>query len=194
MLTWTKPAFWSRRVLEPVLRLLRQGLSPEGVALSLAFGLAAGIFPVIGAPTLLGLAIGGILRLNQPALQLANWLAHPLQLILILPLVRLGEWVAGVPPTPFAVSHVVARVTADPVEAIATYGMTGVHGILGWVTVLPFLVVGLYRLLLPALRARVDRRSLAPRSGMTAVVPLRHPRPSGSPRSPGGPRRTRSRA
>ena len=30
--------------------LLRQGLTPEGIALSLAFGLAAGIFPVIGAP------------------------------------------------------------------------------------------------------------------------------------------------
>ena len=74
----TKHAFWSRRVLGPVLGLLRQGLSPEGIALSLAFGLAAGIFPVIGATTLLGLAIGPLLRLNQPALQLASWLAYPL--------------------------------------------------------------------------------------------------------------------
>jgi uncharacterized protein (DUF2062 family) len=146
-------AFWRRRILGPIRGLLRQGLSPEGIALSLAFGLAAGIFPVIGATTLLGLAFGAIMRLNQPALQLANWLAHPLQLLLILPLVRLGEWVAGVPPTPFAVSDVVARVATDPVDAIATYGMTGLHGILGWVTVLPFVVLGLYRLLLPVLRA-----------------------------------------
>jgi uncharacterized protein (DUF2062 family) len=163
---WTKDAFWSRRVLGPVLGLLRQGLSPEGIALSLAFGLAAAIFPVIGATTLLGLAIGAILRLNQPALQLANWLAYPLQLVLILPLVRLGEWVAGVPPMPFAVSHVVARVTADPVGAVTSFGMTGLHGILGWVTVLPFVVLGLYRLLLPALRAA--NRRVRPAGGTSA--------------------------
>jgi len=169
---WTKDAVWSRRVFGPVLGLLRQGLSPEGIALSLAFGLAAGIFPVIGATTLLGLAIGAILRLNQPALQLANWLAHPLQLILILPLVRLGERVAGVPPTPFAVSQVVARVAADPVDALAAFGMTGLHGILGWVTVLPFVVLGLYRLLLPVLRAasRRVRPAAGPSGGGAGAV------------------------
>jgi uncharacterized protein (DUF2062 family) len=155
---------FDRRVAKPVMALLQQGLTPEGIAL--AFGLAAGIFPVIGATTLLGLVIGTILRLNQPALQLANWLAYPLQLVLILPLVRLGEWVLGVPPVSFSVSHVVARVAADPVEAVATFGMTGLHGILGWATVLPFVVLGLYRLLLPALRAA--KRRLPPAAGFSA--------------------------
>jgi uncharacterized protein (DUF2062 family) len=150
-------AFFDRRVVGPVMALLRQGLTPEGIALSLAFGLAAGIFPVIGATTFLGLGIGAILRLNQPALQLANWLAYPLQLVLIIPLVRLGEWVAGAPPMPFSVPQVVSRVAADPLDAVMAFGMTGVHGILGWITMLPFVVVVVYRLLLPALRAAGDR-------------------------------------
>ena len=50
--------FWSQRVAAPVKALLRQGLTPEGIALSLAFGVAAGLFPVIGATTFLGLALG----------------------------------------------------------------------------------------------------------------------------------------
>lgn len=139
------------------MRLLRQGLTPQGVALSLAVGAAAGTFPVIGATTLLALGLGALLRLNQPALQLANWLVYPLQLVLILPFVRLGEWMLGVPPMPFAVAQVVARVAADPVDAAAAFGATGLHGILGWASVVPFLVLGLYRLLLPVLRAASRR-------------------------------------
>ena len=133
--------------------LLRQGLTPHGVALAVAFGLAAGIFPVIGVTTLLAIGIGAVLRLNQPAMQLANWAAYPLQILLIVPLVRLGEWISGAPPTPFAVSRVVAQIAQDPAEAAAVFGMLGVHGTLGWLVVLPFVVLGVYRLLLPALRA-----------------------------------------
>jgi uncharacterized protein (DUF2062 family) len=149
--------FWRQRVAEPVMALLRQGLSPEGVALSLAFGVAAGLFPVIGATTVLGLAIGVALRLNQPALQLANWLAYPLQIAMIVPLVRLGEWLAGVPPVSFSVAQVVARTTSDPLGALERFGMLGLHGILGWIAVVPLVVLVLYRVLLPILRAAQSR-------------------------------------
>lgn len=149
--------FWSQRVVAPVVALLRQGLTPEGVALSLAFGVAAGLFPVIGATTLLALAVGVALRLNQPALQLANWLAYPLQLAMIVPLVRLGEWLSGAPPVSFSVVQVVASTSSDPLGTLERFGMTGLHGILGWVAIVPFVVLVLYRVLLPALRAMQSR-------------------------------------
>jgi uncharacterized protein (DUF2062 family) len=150
-------SFWSQRVVAPVKALLRQGLTPEGVALSLAFGVAAGLFPVIGATTLLGLAVGVALRLNQPALQLANWLAYPLQLAMIVPLVRLGEWLSGAPPVSFSVVQVVASTSSDPLGTLEQFGMSGLHGILGWVAIVPFVVLVLYRVLLPALRAMQSR-------------------------------------
>jgi uncharacterized protein (DUF2062 family) len=140
-----------------VLGLLRQGLAPEKLAFALAVGLGAGIFPVIGATTVLAMAIGAALRLNQPALQLTNWLAYPLQLALIVPFVRLGGWLAGAPPTPFAVSAVVARVVADPTRAVSDLGMLGLHGILGWLTVVPLVVLAVYGLVLPPVRAASRR-------------------------------------
>jgi uncharacterized protein (DUF2062 family) len=108
---------------------------------------------VIGATTLLGFAVGTAFRLNHPALQLANWLAYPLQLLMIIPLVRLGEWLAGAPPVTFSVAQVVASTSADPVGTFARYGMTGLHGVLGWVAAVPIVILVLYRILLPALRA-----------------------------------------
>lgn len=156
--------FWTQRVAEPVKTLLRQGLTPEGLALSLAFGIAAGLFPVIGATTVLGLLFGAVLRLNVPALQLANWVAYPLQLAAIIPLVRLGEWLAGAPPVTFSVTQVVASASADPMGTLGRYGVTGLHGILGWMAVVPIVVLVLYRVLLPALRTtrRHVRASEAP--------------------------------
>ncbi len=149
--------FWSQRVVAPLTALLRQGLTPEGIALSLAFGVVAGLFPVIGATTLLGAVLGVVLRLNQPALQLANWLAYPLQLAMIIPLVRLGEWLAGVPPVSFSVVQVVASTSSDPLGTLQRFGMTGLHGILGWIVVVPLVVLAVYRLLLPILRAVQSR-------------------------------------
>jgi uncharacterized protein (DUF2062 family) len=145
--------WWNGRVAQPMGALLRQGLTPEGLALSMALGVAAGLFPVIGATTLVGLAFAAAFRLNHAALQLANWLAYPFQVLMIVPLVRLGERLAGAPPATFSVAQVVSRASADPLGALGRFGTTGLHGILGWIAIVPIVVPFLYQALLPALRA-----------------------------------------
>ncbi len=69
---------------------LRQGTSPRRLALTLALGFAIGCFPVVGVTTALCVVVALGLRLNLPAIQVANWAAAPLQVVLILPFVRLG--------------------------------------------------------------------------------------------------------
>ncbi len=71
---------------------LSQGISPRRLALTLAVGFAVGCIPVVGIPTLLCAALAMALRLNLPAIQMANYVAMPLQLALIVPFVRLGRW------------------------------------------------------------------------------------------------------
>src|SRR5512134_1071225 len=93
--------FWRRRVGDPIVALLRQGLTPEALALSLAVGLVLGVFPIIGATTILCGLAGSVFRLNHVALQLANYLAYPLQVPLILAFVRLGEGLLRAPRVTF---------------------------------------------------------------------------------------------
>ncbi|HEY1805267.1 MAG TPA: DUF2062 domain-containing protein [Terracidiphilus sp.] len=69
---------------------LSQGISCRRLALTLALGFAIGCIPVIGIPTVLCAGLALALRLNLPAIQVANYLAMPLQLALIVPFVRLG--------------------------------------------------------------------------------------------------------
>jgi uncharacterized protein (DUF2062 family) len=70
---------------------LRQGISPRRLALTLALGFAIGCFPVLGIPTALCALLAVALGLNLPAIQAANYAAMPLQLVLIMPFVRLGQ-------------------------------------------------------------------------------------------------------
>jgi uncharacterized protein (DUF2062 family) len=74
---------------------LRQGISPRRLALTLALGFAIGCLPVLGIPTLLCALLAIVLRLNVPAIQAANYAAMPLQVALMLPLVRLGDRLFG---------------------------------------------------------------------------------------------------
>jgi uncharacterized protein (DUF2062 family) len=100
---------------------LRQGVSPDRLALTLALGFAIGCIPVLGAPTLLCAGLALALRLNLPAIQAANYVAMPLQLLLIAPFLRLGGWLldlksnpilgaAASPHLPF--THAVAQLAA----------------------------------------------------------------------------------
>jgi uncharacterized protein (DUF2062 family) len=161
-------SFWNRRVAEPLKALLRQGLTAERLALALAVGVATGLFPVIGTTTVLGLAAASVLRLNLPALQLANWMIYPVQIAMIVPLVRLGEWLSGATPVSFSVGQVVSHTVADPLESLARYGTTGLHGVLGWIALAPLLVLALDAVFRPVLRGVEVRVRRRPRGGHRA--------------------------
>jgi uncharacterized protein (DUF2062 family) len=148
-----RPAgFFERRVARPVLGLLRQGITPEQLAMSLAVGATCGVFPIIGATTILCVGAGLALRLNQPALQIVNYAVYPLQIPLVLVFVRLGERLVGAPPMAFSPAVLVAQFREAPGLFLERFGMTGLHGILGWGLTAPALGVALYWSALPALR------------------------------------------
>ena len=154
--------FLRRRLVEPVLELLRQGVTPEKIALSLAFGLSLGIFPVLGISTILCTVVALALRLNLPAIQLVNYLASPLQLALIIPFVRVGEHLLGLPAQPLSVSEGFRIMAAGVLHAIVVLWDAIVHAALGWIVIGPVLIFGLYRVFKPIMvRAAKLRRPVA---------------------------------
>ena len=148
-----RASFWQRRVIAPILGQLRQGITPEKIALTIALGAALGIFPILGASTLLCAVAGIWLRLNQPVIQLTNYLAYPLQLMLLLPFYRSGETLFGQPHVPiFSVIELVDRFRSGPGKFFLDYGLVGVYGIAVWCLIAPLLIALLYHGLKPTLR------------------------------------------
>jgi uncharacterized protein (DUF2062 family) len=94
---------------------LRQGISPQRLALTLALGFVLGCIPVIGIPTALCAMVALLFRLNLPAMQAANYIAMPFQVALIVPLARLGGRII-----PFAALRAIdlQLLTHSPLELI----------------------------------------------------------------------------
>jgi uncharacterized protein (DUF2062 family) len=78
------------RVLRPLLRLLRGGVTPRRLAWSLAVGVVVGINPSVGLTTLIVVLLAWMFGLNQVASQIGVHAVAPLHLLLFLPFIELG--------------------------------------------------------------------------------------------------------
>jgi uncharacterized protein (DUF2062 family) len=139
----------SRKILEPLLALLKQGMSPSRLALCVALGIVIGNIPILGVSTLICAAIALLFRLNLPAIQIVQAAMAPPQILLIIPFVRLGEWILRLPPQPVSVKEALALTAQGVGYAIVTLWNSLLHAGLAWTLVAPLAVFLFYKILTP---------------------------------------------
>ena len=152
-----RDSFWKRRIVAPIAGQLRQGITPEKIALTIALGGVLSIFPILGATTILCLAAALAFRLNQPVIHLVNYCAYPAQFALLIPFYRAGETLFGHPHVPLSITFLLARFRADPGQFMRDFGMIGGQGIVVWALVAPLLTAAIYFTLLHPLRVLARR-------------------------------------
>ncbi|WOL18760.1 hypothetical protein Cni_G27557 [Canna indica] len=102
----------NRKIVDPFLQIISKGAEPKQLAFSTALGVTLGLFPICGVTVFLcGLAIA-LLRhhCHAASVMLANFVATPIELSLVIPFLRLGELLTGgshLPLTSDAVKKVV---------------------------------------------------------------------------------------
>jgi uncharacterized protein (DUF2062 family) len=145
-------AWLYRKIVLPVLDLLRQGITPEKIALSIALGAVLGIFPVLGATTILCAAAALVLRLNLPAIQLVNFLIYPLQLILLLPFLQAGSRITGAARVTLSLHQIFSLMKSDTWGLIKMLWTASLGAMALWLVVSPLLGAAIYFTLAPVLR------------------------------------------
>ena len=149
-----------RRLVLPFLALLRMGATPERLAWSIAAGLMIGINPMLGTTTLLCFAIAFVLRLNVAASQLANHIAYPAQLLLVVPFIRLGSRLFHTPPMPLAPAALLHMARTSPVALTRQLWLWEWHATLLWAVIAVVATPVLALILTPLLRrlmVRIER-------------------------------------
>jgi uncharacterized protein (DUF2062 family) len=144
--------FWQRRIRDPIVAQLTQGITPEKIALTVAVGGCLALFPLIGTTTLLCFLAGIALRLNQPIIQLINQACWPIHIPAIYLWVRLGEKLYGAPHVRFSIRYMRELMWEQPREFWSKFGMTICYAITAWALLAPVLLAVVYYALVPAFR------------------------------------------
>lgn len=157
-----KEGFFYRRIARPILDLLRQGVTPEKIALSIALGAVLGVFPGIGWTTAFCAIAALVLRLNLPAIQIVNYFMYPAQIALLIPFFRLGEKLFHAPHLPVSPPQLQALIRAGVWQAIRLLWTTTWHAMVVWLLIAPVFIAAIYVILVPLLRHAL--RKQAPQS------------------------------
>ena len=149
----TSGRFFARRVAAPLLAFLKQGTTPEKLALCVALGMVIGIIPALGVTTVLCALVALVLRLNQPAIQLVNYLMYPLQLSLVIPFLKAGEYMnTGRSGSLLSASMLLNNARENPLGTISTLWNATLYALLLWFVLAPFLAVPAYLIALQVFR------------------------------------------
>ena len=124
------------KIIHSLSKLLRQGLSPVKLSLVIALGISLSIFPILGTTTLICTFISLLFNLNLPAMQLANYAAFPLQVILFFPFLKLGETVSKVSLDPLSKVQLISAFDDGFFCAIEKLSYYLIVACLGWFLVI----------------------------------------------------------
>jgi uncharacterized protein (DUF2062 family) len=150
------------KILNLAKSMLKEGTSLRRIALCLALGTVLGVFPVLGATTLLCTVAALALRLNLPAIQVVNYVVYPLQLALLVPFYSAGTWLFTQQGRPLFNSNLIDLLQNDFWGSMASLWDLTLYAILTWLVISPLMILLLYSVSKPVIRTLSAQRSSKP--------------------------------
>jgi len=142
------------RILRPLLRLLRGGVTPRRLAWSLALGMVIGINPSVGLTTLLVLMLAWAFGLNQVASHIGSYAVAPLHLLLFLPFIQMGVYLFHLRRLPLSRQQI-EHLSHHPVRLFHAIWQWEWHALVVWgimAIAMPLLALYLRRILVLMMR------------------------------------------
>jgi uncharacterized protein (DUF2062 family) len=140
------------KILSVVKSMLKKGMSLKKIALCISLGFVLGIFPVLGATTLLCTVAALALRLNLPAIQVVNYTVYPLQLVMLAPFYGAGNWLFKQQGLPLINTDLIGLLQNDFWGNMANLWDLTLYAILTWMAISPVLILMLYSVSKPVIR------------------------------------------
>jgi uncharacterized protein (DUF2062 family) len=168
--------WWQRRIVDPVVAQLTQGLTPQKIALTIAIGSSIAMFPILGTTALLCLIVGVFMKLNQPIMQAINLACAPIHFPFIFYSFKWGEQLFGNPHTKLEWRAMKKLLLENPWQFVKDYDQTALHAIVIWAVLLPFWGVTVYYIMLPIMRG-IEKVRIETAAKKAAEKAANHPVP-----------------
>jgi uncharacterized protein (DUF2062 family) len=147
---------FKRYVSSPIISLLKQGLTPQILALSMTSGIIIGIIPLLGTTTAICTMVAIIFRMNLLVTQIGNWLVYPIQILLVVPFIILGENLFGSSST-LDPSHIVTLLRTDLFTTLRLFSKMILHAAIAWMICAPVAFAAIYIVLKTLFKFLHDR-------------------------------------
>ncbi len=167
---------WQRRVVDPIVAQLTQGLTPQKIALTIAIGSSIAMFPILGTTTLICLIVGVFMKLNQPIIQAVNWACTPIHIPFIFYSFKWGELAFGSAHTRLEMRVMRRLLVDDPLRFVQDYSTTALHAVVIWAILVPFWAAAVYYISLPIMRS-IESARLAAAAKAATEKARTHPIP-----------------
>ncbi len=115
--------------------LLKQGLTPKQLAISLVVSALVSVFPIFGISTIALTCIALPFRLNLPIMITFSYIVGPLKFIVLIPFINLGANILGTEHTLLSFETIKASYKASFFDTAKTLSYELLCGTVGWILI-----------------------------------------------------------
>ncbi len=122
--------------------LLKQGLTSKELSQSIIVSGLISTIPILGVSTFLITTVSLKRKLNLPVMISLSYLMWPVQILLIIPFIRVGEFIFSVPRNPHTVDEIINSFQNSFFQTLSHLSFELLCGLGGWLlTAVPLAVV-----------------------------------------------------
>ncbi len=122
--------------------LFKQGLTPNELSQSIIVSGLISIIPILGVSTFMITTVSVKRKLNLPIMIALSYLMWPVQILLIIPFIRVGEFIFSVPPNHHTVDEIISSFRSGFFKTLSQLSFELLCGLGGWFfTAVPFAAV-----------------------------------------------------
>jgi uncharacterized protein (DUF2062 family) len=135
--------------------LLKQGLTPKELSQSIIVSGLISTIPILGVSTFMITTVSLKQKLNLPVMISLSYLMWPVQILLIIPFIRVGEFIFSVPRHHHTADEIISSFQSSFFQTLSQLSFELLCGLGGWLFTAVPIAVGIYWVSLLFLRNKV---------------------------------------
>ena len=124
--------------------LLKQGLTPKELSQSIIVSGLISTIPILGVSTFMITTVSLKQKLNLPVMISLSYLMWPVQILLIIPFIRVGEFIFSVPRHHHTVEEIINSFQSSFFQTLSQLSFELLCGLGGWLLTAVPIAVGIY--------------------------------------------------
>lgn len=124
--------------------LFKQGLTPKELSQSIIVSGLISIIPILGVSTFMITTISLKSKLNLPVMIALSYLMWPVQILLIIPFIQVGEFIFSIPRNHHTVEEIISSFQNSFFQTLSQLSFELLCGFGGWLLTAVPLAVGVY--------------------------------------------------